>query len=251
MLSFINRPGFRPEKIPSFSSLPCSSPLCRHLDSPGCSSKSKTCLYQVSYGDGSFTFDDFSTETLTFRRSKIPKVALGCGHDNEGLFVGAVGINYRVSQAFTPKDNYQSDNNRSNYKRAAAAGCGFWRSIGKEKQIVATTWSDQCACSQAQLAAVLAVRKTLVFFGSHGRKKKTKHHHRYRYQHQNGSLSTSPRWFMHEYHLRGSEVLGNNWVLCSVFQKRRKPTSKKRGRTSALDNIGSCCHLPKPSNMFD
>ncbi|KAL6220224.1 hypothetical protein ACLB2K_007980 [Fragaria x ananassa] len=83
-------PVFDPRKSSSFSSLPCSSPLCRHLDSPGCSSKSKTCLYQVSYGDGSFTFDDFSTETLTFRRSKIPKVALGCGHDNEGLFVGAV-----------------------------------------------------------------------------------------------------------------------------------------------------------------
>ncbi|KAL6141920.1 hypothetical protein ACLB2K_060206 [Fragaria x ananassa] len=74
-------PVFDPRKSSSFSSLPCSSPLCRHLDSPGCSSKSKTCLYQVSYGDGSFTFDDFSTETLTFRRSKIPK----------GLFVGAVG----------------------------------------------------------------------------------------------------------------------------------------------------------------
>ncbi|KAL6200542.1 hypothetical protein ACLB2K_030323 [Fragaria x ananassa] len=61
-------PVFDPRKSSSFSSLPCSSPLCRHLDSPGCSSKSKTCLYQVSYGDGSFTFDDFSTETLTFRR---------------------------------------------------------------------------------------------------------------------------------------------------------------------------------------
>ncbi|KAL6126315.1 hypothetical protein ACLB2K_074366 [Fragaria x ananassa] len=45
-----------------------------------------------SYGDGSFTFGDFSTETLTFRRSKVPKVALGCGHDNEGLFVGAAGL---------------------------------------------------------------------------------------------------------------------------------------------------------------
>ncbi|KAL6181075.1 hypothetical protein ACLB2K_047732 [Fragaria x ananassa] len=79
-----------PRKSSSFSSLPCSSPLCCHLDSPGCSSKSKTCLYHVSYSDGSFTFGDF-TETLTFRRSKVPKVALGCGHDNEGLFIGAVG----------------------------------------------------------------------------------------------------------------------------------------------------------------
>ncbi|KAL6128558.1 hypothetical protein ACLB2K_071913 [Fragaria x ananassa] len=85
-------PVFDPRKSSSFSSLPCSSPLCRRLDSPGCSSKSKTCLYQVSYGDGSFTFGDFSTETLTFRRSKVPKVALGCGHDNEGLFVGAAGL---------------------------------------------------------------------------------------------------------------------------------------------------------------
>ncbi|KAL6220331.1 hypothetical protein ACLB2K_008087 [Fragaria x ananassa] len=31
-------PVFDPRKSSSFSSLPCSSPLCRHLDSPGCSS---------------------------------------------------------------------------------------------------------------------------------------------------------------------------------------------------------------------
>ncbi|PRQ54320.1 putative transcription factor NAM family [Rosa chinensis] len=139
----------------------------------------------------------------------------------------------------------KKNNNRSNYKRAAAAaGCGSWRSIGKEKQIVATTHSDhQSSCSQAQLA-VLGVRKTLVFCGSH-RKKETNHH--YHYQHQYGSLSSSPRWFMHEYNLLGSEVLGNSWILCSVFQKRRKPASKKRGRTSTLDITGSG-YLPKPSN---
>ncbi|KAL6218545.1 hypothetical protein ACLB2K_011755 [Fragaria x ananassa] len=84
-------PVFDLRKSSSFSSLPCSSPLYRHLDSPDYSSKSKTCLYQVSYDDGSFTFGDFSTETLTFRSSKVPKVALSCGHDNEGLFVGAAG----------------------------------------------------------------------------------------------------------------------------------------------------------------
>jgi hypothetical protein len=65
--------------------------LCSKLDSPGCN-KRKTCLYQVSYGDGSITEGDFSTETLTFRRNKVPRVALGCGHDNEGLFVGAAGL---------------------------------------------------------------------------------------------------------------------------------------------------------------
>ena len=49
-------------------------------------------MYQVSYGDGSFTVGDFSTETLTFRGSILRQVALGCGHDNEGLFVGAAGL---------------------------------------------------------------------------------------------------------------------------------------------------------------
>ncbi|KAJ8444703.1 hypothetical protein Cgig2_030377 [Carnegiea gigantea] len=35
---------------------------------------------------------EFATETMTFRRYKVPNVALGCGHDNEGLFVGAAGL---------------------------------------------------------------------------------------------------------------------------------------------------------------
>ncbi|KAJ8426102.1 hypothetical protein Cgig2_001270 [Carnegiea gigantea] len=52
-----------------------------------------TCLYQVSYGDGSYTVGDFVTETVSFGSSgSVPKVALGCGHDNEGLFVGAAGL---------------------------------------------------------------------------------------------------------------------------------------------------------------
>ncbi|KAL6223138.1 hypothetical protein ACLB2K_006528 [Fragaria x ananassa] len=35
---YFTDPVFDPRKSSSFSSLPCSSPLCRHLDSPGCSS---------------------------------------------------------------------------------------------------------------------------------------------------------------------------------------------------------------------
>ncbi|XP_048421673.1 aspartyl protease family protein 2-like [Pyrus x bretschneideri] len=84
-------PIFDPRKSGSFATIPCGSPLCRKLDSPGCNSK-KTCLYQVSYGDGSFTVGEFSTETLTFRGTKVGRVAIGCGHDNEGLFVGAAGL---------------------------------------------------------------------------------------------------------------------------------------------------------------
>ncbi|PPD68325.1 hypothetical protein GOBAR_DD34799 [Gossypium barbadense] len=84
-------PIFDPTKSHSFSGIPCGSPLCRNLDSSGCNKRRK-CLYQVSYSDSSVTFGDFSTETLTFRITKVGRVVLDCGHDNEGLFVGAAGL---------------------------------------------------------------------------------------------------------------------------------------------------------------
>ncbi|KAD1807299.1 hypothetical protein E3N88_42262 [Mikania micrantha] len=68
-----------------------SVPQCASLDVTAC--RNNKCLYQVSYGDGSFTVGNFVTETVSFGRSgSVPKVALGCGHDNEGLFVGAAGL---------------------------------------------------------------------------------------------------------------------------------------------------------------
>ncbi|RYR08646.1 hypothetical protein Ahy_B05g076445 [Arachis hypogaea] len=51
-----------------------------------------TCLYEVSYGDGSFTVGEFATETITLGSVSVPNVAIGCGHNNEGLFVGAAGL---------------------------------------------------------------------------------------------------------------------------------------------------------------
>ncbi|KAJ6792387.1 putative protein ASPARTIC PROTEASE IN GUARD CELL 2 isoform X1 [Iris pallida] len=88
-----SNPVFDPSASSSFSSLPCSSPLCRKLDVSGCDATTMSCQYQVSYGDGSATSGDFSTETLTFDGGRrVPKVALGCGHDNEGLFVAASGL---------------------------------------------------------------------------------------------------------------------------------------------------------------
>lgn len=84
-------PVFNPVKSGSFAKVLCRTPLCGRLESPGCNQR-QTCLYQVSYGDGSYTTGEFVTETLTFRRTKVERVALGCGHDNEGLFVGAAGL---------------------------------------------------------------------------------------------------------------------------------------------------------------
>ncbi|RZR78776.1 hypothetical protein BHM03_00004282 [Ensete ventricosum] len=98
-------PVFDPSASSSYAPLSCDSSQCRSLDASACRNSSSTeaafasdggeasCLYQVSYGDGSFTVGDFATETLTFGLSDpVSGVAIGCGHDNEGLFVGAAGL---------------------------------------------------------------------------------------------------------------------------------------------------------------
>ncbi|XP_065860707.1 protein ASPARTIC PROTEASE IN GUARD CELL 1 [Euphorbia lathyris] len=84
-------PIFTPSASSSYSPLTCDSQQCNSLQMSSC--RSGQCLYQVNYGDGSFTFGDFVTETLSFGRSgSVNNIALGCGHDNEGLFVGSAGL---------------------------------------------------------------------------------------------------------------------------------------------------------------
>ncbi|GMH01073.1 hypothetical protein Nepgr_002912 [Nepenthes gracilis] len=84
-------PIFNPASSSTYSPLACDTPQCSSLQVSGC--RDNTCLYQVSYGDGSYTVGDFVTETLSFQPSaSIGKVAIGCGHDNNGLFVGAAGL---------------------------------------------------------------------------------------------------------------------------------------------------------------
>ncbi|PKA55564.1 Protein aspartic protease in guard cell 1 [Apostasia shenzhenica] len=84
-------PVYDPSSSSTYSPLPCDSQSCRSLDVSAC--RSSSCVYQVSYGDGSFTVGDFATDSLTFGSSSpVPSIALGCGHDNEGLFAGSSGI---------------------------------------------------------------------------------------------------------------------------------------------------------------
>ncbi|KAE9600285.1 hypothetical protein Lal_00045763 [Lupinus albus] len=84
-------PIYDPTQSTSFYPLPCDSQQCQALDTSAC--RNNKCLYQVSYGDGSFTVGEFITETMTFGNSgSVNRVAIGCGHDNEGLFVGAAGL---------------------------------------------------------------------------------------------------------------------------------------------------------------
>jgi aspartyl protease family protein len=84
---------FNPQRSRSYRSVPCTVPLCHRLDLPGCDKRRQKCLYEVSYGDGSVTTGDLSTETLTFSGgARVGRVVVGCGHDNEGLFVAAAGL---------------------------------------------------------------------------------------------------------------------------------------------------------------
>ncbi|KAI8020043.1 Protein ASPARTIC PROTEASE IN GUARD CELL 1 [Camellia lanceoleosa] len=71
--------------------VPSSSSSSSALEVSACQTDS--CLYQVSYGDGSFTVGDFATEKLSFGNSgSVNNVAIGCGHDNEGLFIASAGL---------------------------------------------------------------------------------------------------------------------------------------------------------------
>ncbi|OEL34780.1 Protein ASPARTIC PROTEASE IN GUARD CELL 1 [Dichanthelium oligosanthes] len=86
-------PVFDPSLSASYAAVSCDSPRCRDLDTAACRNATGACLYEVAYGDGSYTVGDFATETLTLGDSQpVGNVAIGCGHDNEGLFVGAAGL---------------------------------------------------------------------------------------------------------------------------------------------------------------
>lgn len=84
-------PIFEPASSSSYTPLTCDAHQCKSLDVSEC--RNGTCLYEVSYGDGSYTVGDFATETVTLEGSTAVKdIAIGCGHNNEGLFVGAAGL---------------------------------------------------------------------------------------------------------------------------------------------------------------
>uniref|UniRef100_M4D3E4 Peptidase A1 domain-containing protein n=2 Tax=Brassica campestris TaxID=3711 RepID=M4D3E4_BRACM len=83
-------PIFEPTTSSSYATLSCDAPQCKALEASEC--RNATCLYEVSYGDGSFTAGDFATETFTIGSASVDNVAVGCGHSNQGLFVGAAGL---------------------------------------------------------------------------------------------------------------------------------------------------------------
>ncbi|KAL2225458.1 aspartic proteinase CDR1-like [Sesamum indicum] len=98
-----NAPLFNPTKTTTYRTVSCTSQQCQSLgpDSSSCD-KSNSCLYQVSYGDSSYSNGDLAVETFTFDSSTskesvvFPKIVFGCGHNNGGTFnetgSGIVGL---------------------------------------------------------------------------------------------------------------------------------------------------------------
>ncbi|GMI83806.1 hypothetical protein like AT3G20015 [Hibiscus trionum] len=84
-------PVFNPADSASFAGVSCGSSVCDRIEKSGCNT-GRSCRYEVSYGDGSYTKGTLALETLTFGRTAVKNVAIGCGHINRGMFIGAAGL---------------------------------------------------------------------------------------------------------------------------------------------------------------
>ncbi|KAH7523926.1 hypothetical protein FEM48_Zijuj06G0063900 [Ziziphus jujuba var. spinosa] len=93
-----HEPLFDPSKSTSYTSFSCRSQQCLQLAlskgrTQGCSTPTSPCIYGVRYGDGSYTVGYFSKERITIQQSDVfDNFLFGCGHNNQGLFVGAAGL---------------------------------------------------------------------------------------------------------------------------------------------------------------
>ncbi|XWS54359.1 hypothetical protein CRYUN_Cryun10bG0083400 [Craigia yunnanensis] len=83
-------PVFDPADSASYAGVSCSSSVCDRIEKSGC--HAGRCRYEVMYGDGSYTKGTLALETLTFGRTVVKNVAIGCGHINRGMFIGAAGL---------------------------------------------------------------------------------------------------------------------------------------------------------------
>ncbi|KAL0922701.1 hypothetical protein M5K25_006710 [Dendrobium thyrsiflorum] len=91
-------PIFNPAASSTYHAIPCSDAHCSTLSSatlnPSGCDRSRTCIYEASYGDASFSIGYLSQDTLSLSRSvaAIPNFIFGCGQDNEGLYGETAGI---------------------------------------------------------------------------------------------------------------------------------------------------------------
>ncbi|KAK1374172.1 Aspartic peptidase [Heracleum sosnowskyi] len=83
-----NAPLFDPKKSSTYKNQPCQSKVCQK---PLFCGDNNFCHYEITYGDGSYSDGDISSESFTFGTTSgkpvvLPKVSFGCGHKNGGNF---------------------------------------------------------------------------------------------------------------------------------------------------------------------
>ncbi|CAA7405153.1 unnamed protein product [Spirodela intermedia] len=84
-------PLFDPALSSTYRTFTCTAPACLRLGKRGCSGT--TCVYGVTYGDGSSTLGFLARDTLTLTSTNVfSNFIFGCGQDNKGLFRGAAGL---------------------------------------------------------------------------------------------------------------------------------------------------------------
>ncbi|CAA7407891.1 unnamed protein product [Spirodela intermedia] len=84
-------PLFNPRLSSTYRNVTCTASACLGLTPRRCSGT--TCVYEVAYGDGSFTVGFLATDTFTLTSSNVFKnFIFGCGQNNQGLFRGEAGL---------------------------------------------------------------------------------------------------------------------------------------------------------------
>ncbi|XP_042515844.1 aspartyl protease family protein At5g10770-like [Macadamia integrifolia] len=88
-------PYFNPSASSTYSNISCHSNACKQLRSATGNSRAcaRTCIYQIGYGDGSYSVGNYARDKLTLSSSDFfPKFRFGCGQNNQGLFGTADGL---------------------------------------------------------------------------------------------------------------------------------------------------------------
>ncbi|KAK9988167.1 hypothetical protein SO802_028406 [Lithocarpus litseifolius] len=83
------QPIFDPAHSSSYTDIPCNSLAYNLL--PKKNSRAGHCLYDIAYGDGSYSMGNLALENLALGDLLIKKFALGFSHSNNGNF-GETGI---------------------------------------------------------------------------------------------------------------------------------------------------------------
>ncbi|CAI9093884.1 OLC1v1029476C1 [Oldenlandia corymbosa var. corymbosa] len=90
-----NDPIFNPFQSSTYYNISCSSPQCyllRHATGHAASCSGTTCVYDIQYGDESFSAGFLAKETVTLGTDVLPGFLFGCAQNNQGLYGNTDGL---------------------------------------------------------------------------------------------------------------------------------------------------------------